>query len=176
MAEHQQKLAAKLFEPYRPQLLADQVRDLKVMVFEASLQQQTGKVPAFLSRAQEFQHAANIDLQEEEQACHRAFEHILEMADAGKHHATAVWHTTAWWSCCQTCTVRPTFVACKFVAGSTSPDFSQSAVRLSMLLPGMLTAFSCISLVDYRQSALHVPAQNVCQGCRQSSYVDQVLL
>jgi hypothetical protein len=70
MAEHQQKLAAKVFEPYRPQLPADQARDLKVMVFEASLQQQTGKVPAFLSRAQEFQHAANMDLQEEKQACH----------------------------------------------------------------------------------------------------------
>ncbi|DBA92403.1 TPA: hypothetical protein ACH3X1_002642 [Trebouxia sp. C0004] len=83
MAEHQQKLAAKVFEPYRPQLLADQVRDLKVMVFEASLQQHTGKVPASLSRAQEFQLGANMDLQEEEQACHRAFEHIMEMADAG---------------------------------------------------------------------------------------------
>jgi len=59
-----------VFEPYRPQLPADQARDLKVMVFEASLQQQTGKVPAFLSRAQEFQHAANMDLQEEKQACH----------------------------------------------------------------------------------------------------------
>ncbi len=148
MAEHQQKLAAKVFEPYRPQLLADQVRDLKVMVFEASLQQHTGKVPAFLSRAQEFQHAANMDLQEEEQACHRAFEHILEMADAGKHHAIAVWHTTAWWSCCQTCTVQNTFAACELVTGSMSPDFFQNDVHLSMLLSGMLTAFSCSSLLD----------------------------
>ena len=84
-AEHQQNLAAKAFEHYQPQLLANQVHDLKVMLFEASLQQQTIKVPSFLSRAHEFRHGAGTDLQEEVQACHRCYEHILEKADAGKH-------------------------------------------------------------------------------------------
>ncbi len=111
------------FTTVQIQQLANQVRDLKVMVFEASLRQHTGRVPVFLSRAQEFQHAASVDLHEEEQACHRAFEHILQMADAGKHHAIAVWHTAAWWSCCKTCTVQTTFAACEPVIGSMSPDF-----------------------------------------------------
>ena len=85
MAEYQQNLAAKVFEPYRPRSLADQVRDLRAMVVEAHRQQQISGVPSFLSRAHELQHGAEMDLEEEEQACQRALEHILEMADAGKH-------------------------------------------------------------------------------------------
>ena len=96
MADHQQKLAAKVFEPYRPQLLADQVRDLKSMMFETAFQQQTGKAPAFLSRAQEYREAANMTLQEEQQACHRAFEHILEMADAGKQGSCVAVSMLCW--------------------------------------------------------------------------------
>lgn len=85
MAEYQQNLAAKVFEPYRPRSLADQVRDLRAMVVEAHRQQHISGVPSFLSRAHELQHGAEMDLEEEEQACQRALEHILEMADAGKH-------------------------------------------------------------------------------------------
>ncbi len=76
-----------------------------------------------------------------------ATEH-LSTSWKGKHHAIAVWHTTAWWSCCQTCTVQPTFAACELVTGSMSPDFFQNNVHLSMLLSGILTAFSCSSLLD----------------------------
>lgn len=85
MADHQQRLAAKEFETYRPQLLADQVRDLKAMMFESVLQQQTGKVPSFLSRAKHFKEAGSVTMEEEERLSHAAFQKILQMADAGKH-------------------------------------------------------------------------------------------
>ena len=84
MADHQQRLAAKEFEPYRPQLLADQVRDLMAMMFESVLRQQTGKVPSFLSRAKLFKEAGSMTMEEEQRVSHAPFQ-ILQMADACKH-------------------------------------------------------------------------------------------
>ncbi|KAL3160328.1 hypothetical protein ABBQ38_15496 [Trebouxia sp. C0009 RCD-2024] len=83
MADHQHKLAAKEFEPYRPQLLADQVRDLKIMTFETMLHQRTGKIPSFLSHAKHFREAGSMTVEEEQRISHAAFEKILQMADAG---------------------------------------------------------------------------------------------
>ena len=88
--QHRKNLAAKEFEPYRPQLLADQVRDLKSMVFQMAMQQQTGKVPVFLSQSKHFKEAASMTLEDEQNASHAAFQHILELADAGKFIASGM--------------------------------------------------------------------------------------
>lgn len=55
------------------------------MTFESVLQQQTGKVPSFLSRAKHFKEAGSVTMEEEQRVCHAAFQKILQMADAGKH-------------------------------------------------------------------------------------------
>ena len=86
MTEHQRKVAAGDFEPYRPQLLADQVRDLKSMMFEALLQQQTGKVPSFMAGVKHFNAAGSMTVEEEQRLCHVALERTLQQADAGKLH------------------------------------------------------------------------------------------
>lgn len=85
MADHQQRSAAKEFEPYRPQLLVDQVQDLRAMIFETALQQQTGTVPNFLSRPKHLNEAGSMSVEEEQRVSQAAFEKMLQMADAGKH-------------------------------------------------------------------------------------------
>lgn len=85
MADHQQRLAAKEFEPYRPQLLANQVRDLKAMISQSMLQRQTGTVPSFLSRAKHYSEAGSMTVDEERRVCHAAFQEIPQVAGAGKH-------------------------------------------------------------------------------------------
>ncbi len=54
------------------------------MLSEVALQQQTGKVPAFLAHAKHFRQAGSVSLAEEEKVSHDAFQHILEQADAGR--------------------------------------------------------------------------------------------
>lgn len=85
MADHQQRLAAKEFEPYRPHLLIDQVQDMKAMIIEAALQQQTGTEPSCLSHAKHFSEAGSITVEEEQRVSQAAFREMLQAADAAKH-------------------------------------------------------------------------------------------
>ena len=54
-------------------------------MFELVLQQQTGKVPSFLSRAKHFEETGSLTMEEEQRMSHAACQKILQMADAGKH-------------------------------------------------------------------------------------------
>ena len=76
--------------PDRPQSLADQLRELKAMLFEIALQRQTGRVPSFLT--QHITASASMPLEEEQAAAHAACQHVQQQADAGKHaRSFALW-------------------------------------------------------------------------------------
>ena len=75
--------AAKAFEPHRPQLLADEVRNLQAMRIDGFKSIREGKAPAFLDRA-DFRAAGSMTLEEEQAKCHAAWTCLLQSADAGK--------------------------------------------------------------------------------------------
>ena len=79
-----------LLEPARPQSLADQLRDLKAMMYEIALQRQTGRMPSFLS--QHITASASMPLEEEQAVSHAALQHVQQQGNAGKHAASsALW-------------------------------------------------------------------------------------
>lgn len=87
-----ERLATKQMErhllgPDRPQSLADQLHELKAMLFEIALQQQTGRVPSFLTK--HVTASTSMPLEEEHEAAHaathEAFQHVQQQGDAGKH-------------------------------------------------------------------------------------------